>query len=129
MTSNLTVSSQTATEDAAPEHSGFEPARRGMLGLLSKGGITLLGALAGIAATSSEASAGPSCCNLASSNRCQRGCPSNCSFCCPVGWRKRSWVCLAGTRDILCGECQQGGSTCHDGSAYACSVWIDQVAC
>jgi hypothetical protein len=122
-------------EDVAEEPAGYEPVRRrGLLGVLSKGGILVVGALAGVVATSSEASAHNyhvACCHLARSNSCSRGCPSNCSFCCPSGWTKRSWGCAAGARPIVCGECQRGGTntTCWNGGEYLCSVAIDQNAC
>ncbi|GGO72208.1 hypothetical protein [Nonomuraea cavernae] len=120
-------------EHAHDESAGFEPIRRrGLLGILSKGGIALVGGIATIVATSSQASADgyhKACCHLARNNNCSRGCPSNCSFCCPSGWTKRSWGCIAGVRPITCGECQKGGTSCWNGTSYTCSVMIDQNAC
>ncbi|MGH3912404.1 MAG: hypothetical protein ACRDTC_03175 [Pseudonocardiaceae bacterium] len=104
--------------------------RRGALGMLSRGGIIVVAALAGLAATSGTARAQEcqvACCNLA---RCDSECTQqSCDFSCPDGWTKRSWGCVAGTKQILCGECQHGGTDCRDGNEYQCSIMIDQNAC
>lgn len=104
--------------------------RRGALGLLSRGGIVMVAALAGVVATSGSARAQvcrePACCHLASCDDCAQ---HGCDFSCPDGWTKRSWGCVAGARPILCGECQHGGTDCWTGDEYACSIMIDQNAC
>jgi hypothetical protein len=113
---------------------GERPAtRRGVLGMLGRGGIVFVGALAGIAATGSAAQANctcpRACCCLATCTNCVR---NGCTFSCPSGWTKTSWGCIAGARPILCGECQIGGnaSNCHiKASSYNCSIMIDQNAC
>lgn len=137
MTNTEVLPAPDTTEPMAPgEGISFEPVRRrGLLGQLSKGGIVLVGTLAGVMATSGEASAHGyhvACCHLAKSTKCSRGTAcglSNCTFCCPSGWTKRSWSCVAGTRPILCGECQKGGTNCWQADAYICSIAIDQNAC
>lgn len=120
-----------AVPDTAPDNDGtIEPiTRRGVLGALSKGGIVMVAALAGVAATSGNARAQTcdvACCHLARCNECAQ---QGCDFSCPDGWTKRSWGCVAGARPITCGECQQGGTSCHDGNDYLCSIMIDQNAC
>jgi len=122
-----------------PDHESFahgqgddiEPvARRGVLGMLSRGGLVMVAALAGVVATSGTAQAHGcrhvACCHLARCNNCAR---QGCDFSCPSGWTKRSWGCVAGARPILCGECQKGGTNCWNGSSYNCSIMIDQNAC
>lgn len=106
--------------------------RRGMLGMLSRGGLVMVGSLAALAATSGTVHADGevcrqvACCNLKKCDDCAQ---EGCDFFCPSGWTKRSWGCVAGTRPILCGECQDGGTNCHNGNSYICSIVIDHNAC
>ena len=127
------VSSDTADRESLLPGPGGEiapVARRGVLGMLSRGGIVMVAALAGVVATSGTAQAHGcrhvACCHLAKCNDCTR---NGCNFSCPSGWTKRSWSCVAGARPILCGECQQGGTNCGNGTSYNCSIMIDQNAC
>lgn len=66
------------------------------------------------------------CCDLAYPNSSQ-WCTSNGygNWLCPTGFTKMSWYCCVGTTLYGCGECQYGGTTCFNGSAYACSYgWV-----
>jgi hypothetical protein len=114
-----------------------EPTRRRALGLITRGGIVFVGALAGLAATRGDAKAidtkncncPRNCCCLATCRRCTQ---NGCNFSCPRGWTKTAWICAAGARPIMCGECQKGGDPRNcitKASEYYCSIWIDQNAC
>jgi hypothetical protein len=101
--------------------------RRGAMGMLAKGGMLIVGGLAGILGTATPAAAdcqGSPCCSLASCTKCS----GSCHYTCPSGWRRAYWGCMAGTRVIFCGECVKGGSGCS-GSSYYCSVWWDDGVC
>lgn len=119
---------ETLTSDPELEFAGLEPIeRRGLLGLLSRGGMVLVSSLAGLAATSAEAEAHGyhvACCHLARTNWCTK---CGCGVCCPPGYVSRYWGCISGTRPIFCYECTTGGN-CWQGS-FACSRAIDQNAC
>jgi hypothetical protein len=103
--------------------------RRGALGLLSRAGIALVGAVAGIAAAASPAAAdcqGSPCCHLASCRLCLYN-GKRCNVICPVGYRLRAWYCASGARTIGCGECTPA-SSCWTGP-FHCSIWWDDAAC
>jgi hypothetical protein len=72
--------------------------RRGMLGMLSKGGIALVAGVAGVLATASPAEADcqhSPCCHLASC----RICPNECDYRCPSGYNAKMWTCAPALRD------------------------------
>ena len=112
-----------AAVEPATEAGGTEAPvrRRGMLGLLAKGGIALVAGVAGVLATASPAEADcqhSPCCSLASC----RICPNDCHYRCPSGYHAKMWTCASAGRLVWCGECTTSSSSCWNGSFY-CSVW------
>lgn len=103
--------------------------RRGALGLLSRAGMVLVGAVAGLTAAAAPARAdclGSPCCSLASCTQCRYS-GRKCNYTCPSGYSKRVWYCHAAARIIGCGECAKG-SNCDLGP-WACSIWWDDAVC
>lgn len=102
--------------------------RRGILGFLSLGGMTIVGAVAGVMGTAIPAAAdcqGSPCCQLASCTVCAGRCDC---FTCPPGYRKKIWYCSVAGRPIGCGECSGANGSCWDGP-FACSKFWDDNSC
>ncbi|ACU74553.1 hypothetical protein Caci_5695 [Catenulispora acidiphila DSM 44928] len=124
----LTDTSPTTSDPGSPAPMLPGVPRRGALRWLTGGGIALVGAVSGLFATAAPASASPLCCQLAYPNGpfCNY---FECWFSCPSGYTKMVWTCASGSREIVCGECQQGGNTCWNGSKYVCSIYWDDDTC
>lgn len=106
------------------------PERRGALGLLSRGGLAMVGGLAAVLASATPAAAdcqGSPCCSLASCNKCS----GSCHWTCPSGYYRKFWWCAAGARFIGCGECQNVNDACEPtrSTRWSCSVWWDDAYC
>ncbi|GII21647.1 hypothetical protein Pme01_12440 [Planosporangium mesophilum] len=103
--------------------------RRGLLRMLSVGGMALVGGLAGATALPKAAAAdcqGSPCCYLASCTKCSGRCWG---WTCPSGYYRTYWWCMAGTRPIVCGECVKNNTGGCGSGPYACSYWFDDNAC
>ncbi|MCW2878493.1 MAG: hypothetical protein JWQ95_2593 [Sphaerisporangium sp.] len=100
--------------------------RRRFLGWMGKVGVTTIGAVAGLAATSKAAEAANwRCCNLAQPNNF---CPTNSSaqYVCPSGYSMKVWTCCSGSppyqRRYACGECTKGAN-CNTGPFICSAGW------
>jgi hypothetical protein len=92
--------------------------RRGFLGWVGRAGLTTVGAVAGVTATQQPASAHGyhyGCCHLALPHN------GGCLIKCIQGWQFRTWTCCSGSTRYECAECQQGGTSCWNGTSYRCS--------
>jgi hypothetical protein len=128
MTQLPILSAQVGTESTEETAAELPPVRRrGALGVLSRGGIALVGGLAGLFATAPPAAAdcqGSPCCHLASCTVCSGRC--DCFSC---GHYKRIWYCSVAARVIGCGECQKYSGDCWHGGTYYCSKYWDDNSC
>lgn len=121
-------------EDGSAASTRPNPSRRRFLRWMGRVGTVVIGGAAGTSILADTAAGSPRldvvvlCCHLA---RSPGGCPgSGPGYTCPSGYTKRYWYCCYGNRLVGCGECQRGGTTCFNGSTYACSeYWRTQIPC
>lgn len=108
--------------------------RRGFFGWMGRLGVGTIAVVAGVTATQQPAAADgfcnctPFCCCLKTCDSCSGSGPT---FTCPSGWTKRMWFCCIGGNQFYgCGECQQGGTNCFNGTQYTCSeAWFEGPNC
>lgn len=101
------------------------------LGRLSRVGIVLIAATAGLLRSAEPASASfqYACCFLSHQ---PGGCPggNNSNHWCPPGYTKRVWGCCYGGLHLLyvCSECTKG-SSCFQGPYYCSAYWPTGATC
>ncbi|MFJ2029145.1 hypothetical protein [Streptosporangium sp. NPDC087985] len=106
---------------------GYQRAdRRRFLGWMGKVGVTTIGVVASLAATSKTAEAANwACCSLALPNTfCKTN--SSAQYICPTGYTMKTWTCCSGSapfqRRYACGECTKG-SNCSTGPFICSAGW------